>query len=768
MLHRSMIALVLLSALYLPATVLGQYDDDSNLVVYGPPPPVPPAVVTRDEEGRKTVRAIRIDQPIDLDGTLDDEVYARVPAVSGFLQQEPHEFEPATEETEVWILFDDENVYISARCWNSQPDRMVMNEMRRDSDNIYQNESLSIILDTFYDRRNGFFFQTNPLGALRDQSVTDEGLGINKAWNTVWDVKARLFPEGWTVEVVIPFKSLRYKRASPQNWGINIRRMVTWKNETSYLNPVGASHQWRGMYKLSSAATLVGVEPPLESRNLELKPYAISDVTTNNNADPPYTNDLDGAVGIDLKYGLTNSLIADFTVNTDFAQVEEDDVQVNLTRFSLYFPEKREFFLEGQGIFAFGGVELRGIYLNRADEDNPALTPIMFFSRRIGLSEEGTVPILVGGRVTGRAGAYRIGALNIQTGESDSGVERPTNYSVFRLRRDILRRSDIGVIGTYRTRSLESPEQSNGVVGVDANFAFYENLRFNTYYAMSRTSELDDSRDDQESYLAKMDYTADRYGLILEHLYVGENFKPELGFLSREAFRRDHAQVRFSPRPQSIRAIRRLIWELDVDYITDPVGTLESRRVRAAFRTENESGDETRLEYSRNYEFLAEGFEIADDVVIPTGGYNFQSLRAVYQFGPQRAVPGYVTLRTGSFYSGDRTELVGSARIEVTPQFSLEPRFAVNWVDLEEGAFTDKLVGARVSYTLSPRMAVSSLIQYNSASDALGASVRYRWEYQPGSDLFVVYSEGRETDVHGFPQLANRTFAVKFTRLFRF
>jgi hypothetical protein len=206
-----------------------------------------------------------------------------------------------------------------------------------------------------------------------------------------------------------------------------------------------------------------------------------------------------------------------------------------------------------------------------------------------------------------------------------------------------------------------------------------------------------------------------------------------------------------------------------MDYVTNAGGELlETKRLRGAFRTELDSGDEARLEYTRNYEFLAEDFEIPDGLVIPIGGYNFESIRAVYQFGPQRIVPGFVTFRKGSFFSGDRTELIGSARIELTPQFSLEPRFAINWVDLDEGEFTDTLVSTRVSYTISPRMAVSSLIQYNSGSNALGASVRYRWEYQPGSDLFIVYSEGRETNFDGFPHLANRTFAIKFTRLFRF
>ncbi len=489
--------------------------DSSEVVIIGPAAPALPEMVARDDEGQTTLRAVRLEESLELDGRLEEAVYSTIPAVSDFVQQEPHEGEPATEKTEIWIFYDDQKVYVAAKCWDSNPSRMVVNEMRRDNANIYQNENISVILDTFYDRRNGLFFQTNPLGALRDQAVTDEGQGINADWNTVWEVSSSRFDEGWMTEIAIPFKSLRYKRPGPQIWGLNVRRMVRWKNENSFLNPVAASYQWRGVYQLSRAATVVGIEAPFQSRNLELKPYGITTTTTNLDAEPAYSNDFGADAGFDLKYGLTKGLIADFTLNTDFAQVEEDQVQVNLTRFSLFFPEKRDFFLEGQGIFAFGGVEARGVYLSRPDEEKPNLTPVMFFSRRIGLSEDGIVPIFAGGRVTGREGKYRIGALNIQTRESDVGDVSSTNHSVLRLRRDILRRSDIGLIATHRSHSVEAPAGSNSLFGVDANFTFYENLKINTYYARTWTSDLYPSGEKgQDSYLAKLDYFGDRYGLV--------------------------------------------------------------------------------------------------------------------------------------------------------------------------------------------------------------------------------------------------------------
>ncbi len=474
---------------FLVAEAFAVDDDDTTetpVVLHGPPAPLAPAVISRDEMGRVTLRATRVTEPIVLDGKLDDPPYARVPSVSDFIQQEPDEGQLATEKTEAWVFFDDENIYVSARCWDSRPERMVVNEMRRDHRNIFQNENFTVVLDTFYDRRNGFFFQTNPLGALRDQSVSDEGNANNNDWNTVWDVKASRDDQGWTVEIVIPFKSLRYKKGRDQVWSINLRRTVRWKNEDSFLSPIKASHRFRGIYRFSESATLVGIQAPFSSRNLELKPYGISSVITDVDEDPPVSNDLDGDFGFDVKYGLTKGLIADFTYNTDFAQVEADEQQVNLTRFSLFFPEKREFFLEGQNIFVFGGRQLRGGGFRRRGSNTQNLTPIMFFSRRIGLTDGGVDPIIAGGRLTGRSGKFRVGALNIQTDGIEGSID-PTNFTVMRARRDVLARSDIGFMATHRTSSVSENGLSNSLLGIDGNFAFYTNLRVNGYYSVTQT-----------------------------------------------------------------------------------------------------------------------------------------------------------------------------------------------------------------------------------------------------------------------------------------
>ena len=746
-----------------PPMEAAEPNGDRTATIDGPPPPVPPQVISRAGDGRTTVRAVRLPEGLVVDGRLDDPIYSTVPGITDFLQQEPMEGVVATEKTEVWIFFDDRNFYVSGRNWESRPDRMVANELRRDNRMIQQNENFSLVLDTFYDRRNGFFFQTNPLGAIRDGLITDER-NANTDWNTVWDVRVHRSEQYWDVEMAIPFKSLRYRPGQAQVWGINIRRGSQWKNEDSFLSPIPRSVGFQAMWRMSDAATLVGIEVPGSSRNLEFKPYAISAATGVRGDADALQNDWAGDLGFDAKYGVTQGLTADFTVNTDFAQVEDDEQQVNLTRFSLFFPEKREFFLEGQGIFGFGGAASgrRGGF---GGGGGGGETPILFFSRSIGLSSGEVVPIRAGTRLTGRAGAYTIGLLNIQTGEDQDLDAVGTNFSVVRLRRDLFRRSTIGMMATNRSVSLDG-DGANRAYGVDANFRFFQNLSINSYYAKTDTPGLPGA---DESYQADIRNEGDRYGFTYEHLKVGKNFNPEIGFVRRDDFRKHRGELKFSPRPTSIQAVRRFEFQGNIDHITGvSSGILETRELQGRFQIEFENTDRFFLNFRDTYEFLPDEFEIADDVILPIGGYDFRNFTATYNFGPQRRVSGRITYGTGGFFSGDRTQLRYQGRVEVSPKLSLEPRIQLNWIDLPEGEFTTRLVSSRVTYTMSPRLFAGALIQYNSSSDSISTNVRLRWEYEPGSDLFVVYSEGRETDHRGFPLLANRGFVIKFTKLLRF
>ena len=731
------------------------------VIIHGPPPPIAPEVINRDAEGRATMRAIRLDGPLQLDGQLDERVYFTVPPVTDFIQQEPDEGAPARDQTEVWVLFDRDTFYVAARCWSADPARIIANEMKRDSYSMFGNETFSVVLDTYYDRRNGFNFITNALGALFDATITNERTP-NLDWNAVWDVRAGRFEQGWTLEMAIPFKSLRYRTGPSQIWGINFQRNVASTNEISFLTPIPAALAFQGMFRFSSAPTLVGVEVPESGTRLEVKPYAISDVTTDLNATPRLSNDPNGDFGVDVKYGVTQGLTADLTYNTDFAQVEVDEQQVNLTRFSLFFPEKREFFLEGQGIFDFGGGFRGGptAYYFKGERFGGA-APVLFFSRRIGLNEGKAVPIRGGGRLTGKVGPYSIGLLDVQTGSELAA----TNFAVARLKRDVLRRSAVGALFTGRSVAVDAPGASH-TYGVDGVFSFYDNLNVNTYLARTETPGR---RGDDASYQGQLEYSGDRWGLVVERLGVGANFNPEVGFLRRDDFRRSFGSFRFSPRPRSIAAVRKFLFEGSLDYIADGAGLLETRLQQGIFGIEFENGDRFFAGATDNYEFLKEPFDIHKDVTIPIGGYSFTDARVVYALGQQRGVSGGLTFDRGQFFGGEWTS-VGyfRGRVNLSPQLSVEPSLSFNWIELPGGDFTTELVATRVIYTLTPRMFVAALLQYNSGADSLGTNIRLRWEYQPGSELFVVYTDERDTLTPRFRGLENRAFVVKFNRLFRF
>jgi hypothetical protein len=721
----------------------------------GPAPPISPAIISRDESGRATIRAVRVTTPMRIDGRLDEPLYTSVPPISDFIQQEPQEGSPATEKTEVWLAFDADNVYVSFRCWESSPERMIANEMRRDGPNLWMgNDIVSLMFDTFHDGRNSFNFTTNALGGRQDGQVTNERQW-NGDWNTVWDARAGRFEGGWTAEVVIPFKSLRYGPGRTQIWGFNVFRTNRWKNEISYITRIPAARGQSGLYQGSLAATVVGLEAPSGSRNLELKPYAISELKTDRAGTPKVSNDLGGDIGLDVKYGLTQNVTADFTYNTDFAQVEADEQQVNLTRFGLFFPEKREFFLENQGVFAFGGAAAGG-FAGNSD------TPILFYSRRIGLNDGRPVPIVAGARTTGRVGRYSLGLLDIQTG-NDPGV-RSTNFSVVRLKRDLHRRSNVGLLFTGRTVG-QSGVGSNGVYGVDGTFGFFDNLNVNTYWARSRT----DGRPGRDtSFRGQLDYPGDRYGVQIEHLVVGDNFNPEVGFVRRDDIRRSFGQFRFSPRPKSIASVRKFFWAGSMAYITNGTGRLDTRESIGEFAIEFQNSDRFSVIVNDTYEFLPRLFAIAPDVTLPVGGYRYDNVHIQMNLGQRRMVSGNFAVDRGTFYSGHKTSIsLSRGRTSVGSQLSVEPTYLLNWVDLAEGSFTSQLVGGRATYTMTPLMFTSALLQYNSSNNAISANVRLRWEYRPGSELFVVYNEDRDTLARRFPALANRALIVKINRLFR-
>ena len=743
------------------AVALAQAPAPTPARAAGPPPPTLPATIARDDRGLATVRAVRVATPLRIDGRLDEDVYSRLLPASDFIQMEPNGGQPATEKTEVWVFYDDDHVYVAFRAWESQPERRVVNEMRRDSNNIRQGDSVEFAFDTFRDRRNAILFEANSLGARTDLQSTNERQ-FSADWNPVWTLKAGVFEGGWTIEAAVPFKSIRYGPGREQDWGFQARRTNKAKNEIAYLTKVPpALGLGRADFSASLYANLIGLEAPPLSRTLELKPFAIADLTTDNVSTPTRVADLAADAGLDAKYSITKNLTADLTLNTDFAQVEADEQQVNLTRFSLFFPEKRDFFLENQGLFTFGNNTFSP-GANAATSD----LPVLFYSRRIGLVGSREVPILGGGRVTGRVGRYSIGLVDMQTRASSAAASAATNFSVVRIKRDMLRRSSIGVLATARSRA-QALTGSNQVAGIDGTFAFFNNLTFATYYARTWSEGLPGN---DSSYRAQMEYGGDRYGVQLERLSIDRNFNPEVGFLRRSDLRKNFAQLRFSPRPRRLKQVRKLSSVGQFTYIEDSAGRLTTRIGDGEFAVEFQNSDRLALGINDDYELLLRPFTVVPGARVPVGGYRFTTGRVGFTMGQQRRLSGAVLVERGSFYGGDRTTVTyNRSRINVSPRLAVEPSVSLNWLDLPGGRFSAKLVGARTTFTLTPLLFASALVQYNSSTHTASANARLRWEYRPGSELFVVYNEERDSAAAlGRPDLLNRAVIVKVNRFLRF
>jgi hypothetical protein len=516
----------------------------------------------------------------------------------------------------------------------------------------------------------------------------------------------------------------------------------------------------RASIAASLYATLVGIETPQPGINLEVKPYVTADLSTDNNSAPPRVNAVNGDVGLDVKYAITQNLTADLTYNTDFAQVEADEQQVNLTRFSLLFPEKREFFLENRDLFTFGGVTGTPGLSSGGSGD----APILFYSRRIGLARGREIPIQGGGRLTGRFARFTVGALDIRTDRDAASGVAAANFSVLRVKRDILRRSSVGALVTRRSVT-ETRVGANEAYGVDGTFTFFDLLSLNGYWSRTHT---DGVKGDDTSYRAFIDYNGDRYGVAVERLAIGDNFNPDVGFVRRDNMRQSWAQMRFSPRPKSMPSIRKFSSIGTYRYLENGAGQVETRELDGEFAIELQNGDRAFVGIGDHFERLMQQFRVAPTVVIPVGDYSFVTGRVGYNFGLQRSVSGNLLVERGRFYDGERTAVsFRPARLNPTAQLSIEPSVSVNWVDLPSGSFRQMLVGPRVTYTMTPRLFASALMQYNSFGTLIGSNMRLRWEYQPGSEFFVVFNEERDARARGWPALDNRSLIVKVNRRLR-
>ena len=732
------------------------------------------------------VQATRTPTPPSIDGRLDESVWHQAPTVADFFQREPVEGAPPTEQTQVRILFDDDHLYFALRCFDSQVNRLVANQMRRDAD-LDENDNIQIILDPYNDRRGGFYFSTNPLGARQDLLLTDEGRTRNQAWDSVWQSRTTIDSLGWSAEVAIPFDQVRYPDSDQAVWGINIGRAIRRKNEEVFLVPPPQSYGFRGRYRTSRLAVLTGLGQLQSRPPLAVVPFFLSGTRRDFTAADPTEYDL--APGLDFKYGLTPSLTLDLSYKTDFAQVEADQQQINLTRFSLFFPEKRDFFLEGAGIFEFGERVARQGLGGRP----PTL---LFYSRRIGIAEGHNLPVWAGGKLTGRAGPYQIGALRMTTeagtfiGEeeqdrfltadgalldedqvelrADAIVDTlqltvpdtlrvaQTDFAVLRLKRDLLGRSNLGFIAIDKQPS--SAASYNRTAGFDFTLSLLQAaLNLRGFAAKTWTPSVED-RD--RAGLLELDYRQSRFETRLSYLDVEEDFAPEVGFVPRTDIRRFKGSGRYRPRP-AIDWIRMFSLGPRFTYLTDRDNTLQSRDFEFSAFVNLEVGDWFGGRYRHRYELLDEAFAIRDNREIPPGAYEFGSYQFNFFANSSRRLSGRASYEYGDFFNGIRHRVSTEAVWRLNARLGVKGQGEFNRISLPDGTFNTHLFGHRFLYSFSPDLFVRGFLQWNSAQELVGGNFLFNYRYLPGSDLFLVYNQ--VWDTAGGLQQASRSLQLKLS-----
>jgi hypothetical protein len=709
------------------------------------PYPVDPEAVARP-----SARATRTELPVVLDGSLDEAAWKGAEPISGFIQAVPDAGYPATEETVVRVLYDDERLYVGALLLDSHPEGIIAQYLNQDFQ-THDDDVFAVTLDTFLDRRNSFMFLINPHGAVKDGQTFDNSRTLNLAWEGVIEVETSVHARGWTVELAIPFTTLRFDpNREDQSWGIQFLRRVRRKNEDSYWAPVDRRSR---VHSMAFAGTLEGLRGLPRPRNLSLKPYAKASTSSGemvSGSAPVRASD----AGLDLKYGITPRLTLDLTYNTDFSQVEVDREQVNLTRFSLFFPEKRDFFMENSGLFAFGDLSERNYRLGASPRDFT-----LFHSRRIGLVGGRPVPIVAGGRLTGRVAGLDVGMLNMQT-EASGGLRAET-FSVARVRRTFGSGLQVGGILTHRNDLGSSSSAYNTAYGVDANYALAGKLLVHSYLARTAYPGREGNARAARLSAAWRDRFWNVSGLVRE---VGDAFDPGLGFVARRGIRHGYGTVGIHPRP-SVSWITEVNPWVETHYITDLSSSLETRESTGGVGVLFLDGGRLNVEASDRFEDVDEVFLVAGQGEVPPGRYDFREGSLSYAASAARPLSGEIRLSGGGFFHGDRRSVTLRGNWRPSHHFAVDIRAQHNEITFPDQTFTADVFGARLDFARSTRFFASAFLQYNAASEEAVTNVRLNFIHSPLSDLFLVYSERRNVDAD---LLLERSIAIKGTKLLSF
>ena len=675
--------------------------------------------------------------------------------MNNFTQKEPNEGARATEPTEIRVLYDDQYLYFGIVCFDSQPEKIVANEMRRDGE-LQDDDYFEIFIDASHDHRNAFYFAVNPLGARRDALIRDEGSNINWNWDGIWIAKVKRTERGWTAEIAIPFYTLRFKKGKNQTWGINFGRHIARKREEIYWSPILRDYGWFGKYKVSYCGHLLGLENLNQGKRIQLAPYLIGgSIQEEEEASLNRSGDL----GLDLKYRLTSNLTADITINTDFAQVEADQEQFNMTRFSLFFPEKRGFFLEGADIFRVG---------ERYRPYEPPST-LFFFSRAIGLSEDGReIPVIGGVRITGKTGSYDLGILNVLTDstsyeEDDEQVNiEKTNYSVIRIKRDFLEKSTVGIMVLSKD-SLDSSYYNRGAA-FDFNLAFGKSLRMGGFAGKTFTPDLKG-----KDWAASLDFIWESDLIVANVSYtdIGENFNSEIGFIPRTDIRKIRANLGIGPRP-NILNIRQTFFLNNLTYIENHSGQLESRNILTGMFNLFQNGSNLLLAYMQNYEYLTDDFEIKENVFIPSEAYKFNQFIGWFESDKSKSIALRTEVNLGQFYNGRLFRVNTSGILKLNKNLNMEFIFDSNQFDLpvDGGKFTTNIVAARIIYSFTPDLYAKAYLQWNDDEKLSVSNFLVRWIYKPGANIYFIYNETRKLGSEGYIQ--DRVLMLKVSFLFNY
>jgi len=664
----------------------------------------------------------RINSHISVDGILDEPEWAQASPIGEIIQRDPRPGEKATEESEVKILYDSANLYIGVMCFDSEPARIVGTQMARDAD-LSADDRIEILIDSFHDRHNAFYFSTNPLGALVDGLLIENGT-LNRDWNAIWLVRTHKSDRGWSAEFAIPFKSVGFKKGDGV-WGFNFSRTIKRKIEED---------RWASprldvkFFQVSEAGEIAGLSEIDQGRGLDIRPFVTSKALHSVDSG----NDVSAKAGVDIFYNITPSLKWTTTFNTDFAETEVDNRQINLTRFPLFFPEKRSFFLENAGVFAFSNT-------------SPEIIP--FFSRRIGLLEGNEVPLRAGTKLTGKAGPYSLGVLAVRTGETDfedgANVEAK-NLFVGRVKRDLFKQSYIGGIFTSgnpaehlssRTYGADLHLFTSKFLGRDQNFGV-------DAFGLQSSNEGVTSKDTSYGFSAQ--YPNDLWRLAIDWRHIGKNFAPALGFVPRANVNKLALSAEFDPRPKNFLNVRQMFHEFFFTRFTrlDKGRTESWRLFTAPINYSLNSGEHIEFNYAPQFERLFEPFEIAEGVVLPPGDYRFTRWRFEINTASKRRWKFDNEWWFGSYWSGHANQFETSFQYKVVPHLLMSVGMDQTFARLKEGNFVARIFSFRADYSVSPFLTFYTLVQFDNESKNLGWQSRVRWILRPGNEVFIVFNQG--------------------------